>query len=114
MHASLSSLFCCSQDKLSEATRRVVGDNEDRPSGRRDGPEHESSIATRVGKATRYAKAGHKSGLDKRVLKAQYVATALVEKGTLVSALSHAVASSTQHQLRNKEEHSSSHQTFKT
>eukprot|EP00985_Skeletonema_marinoi_P030481 scaffold32240_cov151-Skeletonema_marinoi.AAC.1 len=33
------------------------------------------------------------------------IATALVEKGTLVSALSHAVASSTQHQLRNKEEH---------
>eukprot|EP00985_Skeletonema_marinoi_P007843 scaffold3492_cov89-Skeletonema_marinoi.AAC.3 len=39
--------------------------------GRRDGPKHESSIATRVGKATRHAKAGHKSGLDKRVLKAQ-------------------------------------------
>jgi len=39
--------------------------------GGRRGPEHKSSIATRVGKATRHAKAGQKSGFCKRVLKAQ-------------------------------------------
>eukprot|EP00985_Skeletonema_marinoi_P016050 scaffold8520_cov78-Skeletonema_marinoi.AAC.1 len=45
--------------------------------GRRVGPEHESSIATRVRKATRHAKAGHKI---KRVLQAgskSSIATAL-------------------------------------